>query len=1101
MRKGQMPFRMGRRLPLSDLNNEPGQSVRSRTLRIAAAALPLAGVFAFAGPASPAKAAPNTVTAPTYVRTIGTNGESTMYPSGVAVDAAGNVYVADTGNYQIEKYAAGTTTLDWSVGVRGAPIGGGTDSFTAPRDLATDGSFVYVADTDDATVQVLNANTGAFVQNVKTFGSGGTSTFQDPIGISVGHNGSTEEILVSDGVTGNVYVFGFGTASSPIGSLLFFVPPTNATEGTRDAATDSAGNIFTADYRGNAIDEYGPTDSTGATPIRSWGATSGCLDVAKPYGIDVDTADTPNRVYVASSTLSEIKVFDDSGNCLNVGTTGANIIGTPTSVSTDPTELFQLRRVAVGSGSSPLIYAADLWGLQILTYSSSTGAISSAQPRLGSGTYPAAGGLNEDHGIAIDPSTDQIFVANTVNQRIERFNLPNGDSPIDWGTKGVVESSASFNWAQGIAYDPADGNVWVANTRNNRIDEFSTDGTSIASCPNTSRLTSSFDWPMAVAFDPSGTMYVADTFNNRIEAVNVAQCTGQTVPVLWDEGTRGSGTNQFIKPWDLVYDPTMNRLLVADTNNSRIVELNPSTGAWEGVLPITKGTGPGQIESPEGIAVDASGNIWIADTGNNRVEEFTSAGAFANQMIGSYGCCYGAPNNEFNAPQGLAFDPNGQLYVADTNNNRIQVYQPAETHPFGPPGNYTAVTPFRICDTRPPGGGIVANQCDSGGGTIGPLTQNAPRAVLVGGHVGVPTSGVSAVVVNVTAIDPNVNTVLTLYPSLGSKPGTSNLNPSADTVVANLVEVAVGSDGKIDIVNGAGTVNVAIDIEGYVSTPVSGTAGLYNPTAPTRICDTRASGHGITSNQCDSSGQRLITPSTPLTFNVSGSGSPVPPSGVSAVVFNLTAITPTADTVLTAYPGGGTRPTASNVNLVAGAVVPNRVIVPVPAGCTAPNCTVTIWNGAGSVNVAVDIDGWYTDNSGIQTTGSLFSGVEPNRVCDTRYGNADDFGCRKAEIGAGGTLEIRIAGVGGVPVMGGAAQPLAVVINVTAVVPSAPTYVTVFSSDLAGPPSASDLNVPQGHTVTNLVVVAVGADGDIDLFNAAGNVNLIVDVLGYYSLS
>ena len=128
---------------------------------------------------------------------------------------------------------------------------------------------------------------------------------------------------------------------------------------------------------------------------------------------------------------------------------------------------------------------------------------------------------------------------------------------------------------------PQDGNVWVANTRNNRIDEFSTDGTSIASCPNTSRLTSSFNWPMAVAFDTAGTMYVADTFNNRIEAISVSQCSNSTtVTPIWTTGVRGSGTGDFIKPWDIVYDPTQNRLLVADTNNSRIVVLNPATGAW-----------------------------------------------------------------------------------------------------------------------------------------------------------------------------------------------------------------------------------------------------------------------------------------------------------------------------------------------------------------------------------------------------------------------------------------------------------------------------------------------------------------------------------------
>jgi hypothetical protein len=415
------------------------------------------------------------------------------------------------------------------------------------------------------------------------------------------------------------------------------------------------------------------------------------------------------------------------------------------------------------------------------------------------------------------------------------------------------------------------------------------------------------------------------------------------------------------------------------------------------------------------------------------------------------------------------------------------------------PGSYTAVAPFRVCDTRPPGGGIVANQCDSGAAPIGPLGAGSPRAVQVTGLGGVPAEpGVSAVVVNVTAIGPSAGTVLTLYPDGGSKPATSNLNPAVGAVVANLVEVAVGADGKIDIVNGVGGVNVAIDVEGYVSTTVSGTAGLYNPTAPTRVCDTRPAGHGIATNQCNS---RPITPTAPLTFNVSASGSPVPSTGVSAVVFNLTAIAPTANTVLTAYAGGSTRPTASNVNLVAGAVVPNRVIVPVPADCTAPNCTVTIYNSVGSVNVAVDIDGWFTDAEGIQTTGALFSGVVPSRLCDTRVGNPDDLGCARAAIGGQGTMSILVAGLAGIPDMGGATQPLAVVVNVTAVAPTAPTYVTVYSSDLSSAPNASDLNAPAGRTTTNLVVVQVGADGRINLFNDAGSVNLIVDVLGYYSLS
>jgi DNA-binding beta-propeller fold protein YncE len=1088
MRGQAPPFRVSRRLPTSEAASTL-RRLRSRAFGIVVATLPVLGALAITSPATPVHASTATITAPTYVRTIGSNGQSTMYPSGVAVDAAGNVYVADTGNYQVEKYQAGTTNLLWSVGERGAPIGGGTDSFIAPRDIATDGTHVFVADTDNADVQELNASDGSFVKEVHLFGPGNADSFQDPIGISVGSSASSaEEILVSDGVTGNVYVFDTSF------TLLFTVAPTSPTEGTRDAATDSAGNIYTADYRGNAVDKYGPT---GGALLTSWGAASGCTDVAKPYGVDIDTTDTPNRIYVASSDLEQVKVFDPTGACLNVGATGSNAIGTAASTSNDPTALFQLRRVAVGSGPNPLIYTADLWGLKILTYKSSDGTIaSSQQPLLGSGTYPAAGGLNEDHGIAIDPSTSQIFVANTVNQRIERFDLPGGTSPIDWGTKGVVESSASFNWAQGVGYDPENGNVWVANTRNNRIDEFSTDGTPITSCPNTSRLTSSFNWPMAVAFDPSGTMYVADTFNNSIEAINPSFCTGSTVPVIWSVGTRGSGSGQFIKPWDIVYDPTQNRLLVTDTDNSRIVALDPSSGAVESLFPtITKGSSPGQVQQPEGVAVDSSGNIWVADTGNNRVEEFTSAGTFANQMVGTYGCCFNAPNADLNAPQGLAFDSNGLLYVADANNNRIQVFQPSGGSPI-PPGPYTGVPPFRICDTRPIAPGVLANQCNSGSGAHGPLGPLATRAITVGiTGSGVPPTGVSAVVVNLTAIAPSQTTYLTLYPSNGSRPLTSNITPAGGQVVANLVEVAVSS-GQFNIFNDAGTINVAIDIEGWVSTTSSATTGLYNPITPTRICDTR-SGSGINVNQCDRTGPRPILAGHPLTFDVHGSGSPVPSTGVSAVVFNLTAITPTAGTVLTAYPSNVSTPKASNINVPAGAVIPNRVIVPVPAHCVAPNCTVSIANGVGSVNVAVDIDGWYTDSTGTQ--GAQFSGVAPSRLCDTRSGNGNDPGCAKAAVGAGGVLNILVAGRAGIPPMSGSSPPVAVVINVTAVEATSGTYVNAYSSDALGPPRVSDLNVLVGQADTNLVVVQVGSDGTINFYNNVGSVELVVDVFGYYS--
>jgi hypothetical protein len=404
-----------------------------------------------------------------------------------------------------------------------------------------------------------------------------------------------------------------------------------------------------------------------------------------------------------------------------------------------------------------------------------------------------------------------------------------------------------------------------------------------------------------------------------------------------------------------------------------------------------------------------------------------------------------------------------------------------------PPSAYTAVSPFRVCDTRPAGGGITPNQCDddSTGAGSGPILQGDRRVVTIDGFGGVPATGVTAVVVNTTAIAPTSETYLALYPDGSVRPDTSNLNPRVGEVEANLVEVAVSPAGKIDVFNALGSTNIALDIEGYVS---SASTGVFIPVAPARICDTRAPVGGVLTTQCNLSGGGPILASGPvLTFNVHTASDNIPSSGVSAVVFNLTAIGPSAPTVLTAYAGGGIRPTASNVNLDPGQAVPNRVIVPVSS-----SGTVSIWNSVGSVNVAVDVNGWFGTSAGAQ-----FSGLAPTRVCDTRGASV---GCAEGLVGAGHVLNVRIAGVAGIPPLGGASAPVAVVANVTAVNATTGTVVTAYPGPLGSVvPSSSDLNIPSYEPVTNLIVVEVGADGTINLRNELGDINLIVDVLGYYS--
>ncbi len=410
-------------------------------------------------------------------------------------------------------------------------------------------------------------------------------------------------------------------------------------------------------------------------------------------------------------------------------------------------------------------------------------------------------------------------------------------------------------------------------------------------------------------------------------------------------------------------------------------------------------------------------------------------------------------------------------------------------------GPYTAITPFRVCDTRPPGHGIIDNQCDFGSGPIGPIGKAQSRAVTIEGEGVVPATGVTAVVVNLTAIAPTLNSLVSLYPAGGSLPATSNVNPFAGQVVANLVEVGIGTGGQIEVYNAVGTINVALDVEGYVS---SGSPGYFNAVAPTRICDTRV-GPGISPNQCNAHGHNQIGTTTPLNFNISQSGSPIPTSGVTAVVFNLTAISPTARTVLTAAPGDvSVKPSVSNLNLNPGTAVPNRVIVGVPSGCTT-NCTVNIWNGVGLVDVAIDVDGWFGTSS--TPPASQFTALVPSRICDTQKGTPGTSGCQVAgTLGAGHVLNIFVDGAGGIPTLGSTHQPVAIAVNVTAVNATTSTFVSVYPGPAsAAIPRTSDLNEPTFAPVTNLVIVKVGADGSINLYNALGNVNVIVDVMGYYS--
>jgi len=284
-------------------------------------------------------------------------------------------------------------------------------------------------------------------------------------------------------------------------------------------------------------------------------------------------------------------------------------------------------------------------------------------------------------------------------------------------------------------------------------------------------------------------------------------------------------------------------------------------------------------------------------------------------------------------------------------------------------------------------------------------------------------------------------------------------------------DVVSGSNGSFsaaagyDEVTGLGAPRFGALAEALGLTPVA--RASYHPINPTRIADTRT-GIGVPLARLGA-GQSL-------TLTVPGS-TPQIVDPVTAVVVNVTAINPTVATYLSVFPTGATGSTSvSSVNAVPGTPTPNLVTVK-----TDPNGRISIFNHAGSIDVAVDLAGYYT-----RTPSDLYTAVKPSRILDTRSGT----GVAAGQVGPGQTITLHLTG--------SLASADAVTLNVTAVNASAATHVSVFPAGFAGGAASSNLNVAPAHAVANLVITKVSG-GAVQFLNAFGNVDLVADVEGYYS--
>lgn len=251
---------------------------------------------------------------------------------------------------------------------------------------------------------------------------------------------------------------------------------------------------------------------------------------------------------------------------------------------------------------------------------------------------------------------------------------------------------------------------------------------------------------------------------------------------------------------------------------------------------------------------------------------------------------------------------------------------------------------------------------------------------------------------------------------------------------------------------------LAFPLTAVATQAVTTTASGFTPTEPVRLVDTRVAQRGRTLGA-----GRTLQVKLPAQV----------PNDARAVVLNVTGTGASTSTYLTVWPKGSPRPATSNVNLAAGGTRANVVFV-----AMGKDRSVTIVNGHGTVDVLVDLMGWFT--SGYTTT-------VPTRVMDTRVGLGGGV------LGAGATRRVDIVGGARVP-----RSTTGVVVNVTAVDTTSTTYLTVMPSGEARPES-STVNASPGTTAANLTVVRPGRDGRLSVYNDAGFTHVIVDVLGWFA--
>lgn len=403
--------------------------------------------------------------------------------------------------------------------------------------------------------------------------------------------------------------------------------------------------------------------------------------------------------------------------------------------------------------------------------------------------------------------------------------------------------------------------------------------------------------------------------------------------------------------------------------------------------------------------------------------------------------------------------------AAGATTSTLRLYTPpGEPRPAtafaGADGEYHGITPTRVLDTR------------EGPTGPAPLGPGGTTEVQVTGVGPVPAANVLAVAVNLTVISPTEPTYLTAYPSGEAVPFASAVNAPARTTRPNLAVVRVGAGGRVAVFNAAGTAHVVADVQGYFAASAGPPGGRYHPLTPSRLLDTR-------------DGSAL---GADALIGLPVRGRSGVPAGAVAVALTVTAVAPSSDTFITAFPSDAPRPFASNLNPVAGRSVANLVFTRIGA-----DGNIGLYNALGRTGLVVDVVG-YWDELRTSEAGRYVPFQRPFRYYDSRDGDGP--------MAAGFLRSLRVGGFPPTDPVIPTPQDgaMAVTYNLTATNTTAGGYLSAFPGPIGtAPPLASNLNFVAGETVASLAITGYAADGEVSFYNPAGSTDVVIDVAGFFT--